>query len=179
MNRVAFVDGENLVIRFQAMVREGATVKSEIAHIPDLFVWDSRPMSLFDSVSRVSYYTSVVGDDAALENAVDSIQSKYAQNFSGVSRRLNARVFKKLKQSNKSRLVDIHITLDALRAAYSHDVAEFVFVTGDGDFLPVIQEIMRHGKRVYVAALSSGLSPDLRRVADGFTLLDDRFFVRP
>ena len=45
-------------------------------------------------------------------------------------------------------------------------------MTGDGDYIPLIQEIMRQGKQVIVGALSNGLNPKLRVVADNFIDLD-------
>jgi hypothetical protein len=34
-----FVDGENLVMRYQAMVQNGKRPKRGVVHIPDVFVW--------------------------------------------------------------------------------------------------------------------------------------------
>ena len=48
-------------------------------------------------------------------------------------------------------------------------------VSGDGDFIPLIKECIRFGKHVHVAALSSGLSPELRYEADQFLLLDNMY----
>jgi uncharacterized LabA/DUF88 family protein len=46
-----------------------------------------------------------------------------------------------------------------------------VLVTGDGDYLPVVEEVKRFGKRVVLAFFEhseAGLSPELRRAADEF-----------
>jgi uncharacterized LabA/DUF88 family protein len=47
---------------------------------------------------------------------------------------------------------------------------------GDSDYVPLVQEVMRQGVQVWVAALSSGLSSSLRHAADGFYDLDPVFF---
>jgi uncharacterized LabA/DUF88 family protein len=57
----------------------------------------------------------------------------------------------------------------------NYDVA--VLVAGDGDYLPLVREVQRLGKRVYVAFFeSSGLNPELSLVADGFHALDGLLF---
>jgi uncharacterized LabA/DUF88 family protein len=180
-----FVDGENLVFRYQDMLDAGLKARIEVNHRPDEFVWSPMafPCQRF-SIVRCSYYTSAVGDEAYLDSIVDQIQTLPAfypgpikDNRTKV--KLNARVFKKLAKSQKSRLVDIQITLDSLRAAYRHDVELIWFLTGDGDFLPVIDEIMKTGKRVGVAAFSKGIAQELRRKPDLFYCLDDLFFEWP
>ncbi len=46
---------------------------------------------------------------------------------------------------------------------------ELLFLArGDGNYLPLLEEIMRQGKEVYVAALSSGLAQSLRSSVDDF-----------
>ena len=49
-------------------------------------------------------------------------------------------------------------------------------MTGDGDYLPLLLEIQRQGKQVFVAAFSAGLNPMLKRRADQFYLLDATAF---
>lgn len=63
-----------------------------------------------------------------------------------------------------------------MRAALSTPVDVICLISGDGDYLPLIQEVTRTGKRIYVAALSSGLNPQLIRSVDSFLNLDPLFF---
>ena len=66
--RAIFVDGENLVFRYQEMCTAGRTPKAGIIHIPDVFVWHSGITQSGDiDLLRVGYYTSAVGDDAKLD----------------------------------------------------------------------------------------------------------------
>ena len=52
-----------------------------------------------------------------------------------------------------------------------------MLLAGDGDYVPLILELKRLGKVVYVAFFSaSGLSPELRLAADGFFELEPFFF---
>lgn len=49
-------------------------------------------------------------------------------------------------------------------------------LTGDGDYLPTIHEVMRQGVRVYVGSFSLGLDVRLRTQADEFLNLDQMRF---
>jgi len=61
------VDGENIVIRYQALLKSGRTPLSGCLHKPDVFVWKKMlTQSPALNIIRVSYYTSMVGDDAAV-----------------------------------------------------------------------------------------------------------------
>jgi uncharacterized protein (TIGR00288 family) len=86
-------------------------------------------------------------------------------------------VFKKLRSSQKTRNVDINLTIDVMRFAYSDAVDTIHLVSGDGDYLPLIQDVMRRGKEVVVSALSSGLNPKLVDTPDLFISLDSYFFI--
>ena len=49
-------------------------------------------------------------------------------------------------------------------------------VTGDGNFIPLIEQSMNKGKIVNVMALSKGLNKSLKVVADSFECIDGLFF---
>jgi uncharacterized LabA/DUF88 family protein len=49
-------------------------------------------------------------------------------------------------------------------------------LAGDGDYIPLIEEVMRQGKQVHLGAFSDGLSPRLPHIADEFVDLDKYFF---
>ena len=175
---MSFVDGENLVFRYQDMVQAGLKPNvSSITHISNIFVWHPHLRGEERDVLRVNYYTSAVGDEEKLDEIRDRI-AKIITVPSGYGRRVCAHVFKKPKASNKAKLVDITLTIDALRHAHDNQVDTLYLFSGDADFVPLIKEIMRHGKQVVVGALSSGLSPEMRRVGDQFINLDDWFFIK-
>jgi uncharacterized LabA/DUF88 family protein len=177
---LVLIDGENLVFRYQEMVKAGRKPKAEIVHIPDVFVWHKSILdNLVINVSRAIYYTSAQGDDNYLDSISRQIQKvnyKVRDISYTMSGRLVPRVFKKSNKSTKSRHVDIQITLDALVSACTHDVADFYIISGDSDFIPVIEQLIRFGKVVKVGALSSGLYSRLDLVPDDFEILDDDFF---
>lgn len=89
---------------------------------------------------------------------------------------LSPRVFKKPKKNVSGKGVDIQMTVDILTHTFQNNIDVIYLLSGDGDYIPLINEVMRAGKQVYVAAFSSGLSPKLKTVADEFTLLDDIYF---
>ncbi len=176
---IAFIDGENLLFRYQAMLADGRRPRPEVTHRPNAFVWSSRIFSYTSfEFLRATYYTAVVGDDSYVLDLASAIQSTtFAKN--GGRGALHASVFKKDARSQKTRSVDINITIDALRHTHRDHADEFFVVTGDGDFVPLVETVMREGKYVHVLALSSGLSPRLQTVGDNFWLLDEHFFEEP
>ena len=85
-------------------------------------------------------------------------------------------VFKKPSKSQKTASVDINITIDVLRHCYHKDVEAVCILTGDGDYIPLIEEAMRTGTGLFVGAFSKGLNERLRVVPDEFFDLDQMFF---
>jgi len=180
---IIFVDGENLTLRYQAMLASGRIALPTISHIPDVFVWSAAfandPIQGINTDTlRINYYTSAVGD----EDLIASVRSRIAAHTYSMSGsyygacQLLPHVFKKAVKSRKSRLVDINITIDMMRHAYTSAVDVVYLFSGDGDFLELVREIERSGKQVRLAAFSSGLEPVLRHSVDYFIPLDDLFF---
>lgn len=68
------------------------------------------------------------------------------------------------------------MTVDILTNVYQDNLDTVFLLSGVGDYGPVVAESKRMGKQVFVAALSSDLSPALRLSADYFMDLDGYFF---
>ena len=185
-----FVDGENFTIRAEKAAKKNDAVLEEFAgpyvgggiYIPGVCFWP-KGLAPFNcgwwsstryqpgtTAVRCHYYTSIQGDSAKISDVRDQLQSIH----------FSADVFKK-PQGSPSKGVDIALTRDLLTNAFldNYDIA--VIVTGDADFIPVIQEIRRLGKYVILAFLSEthGLSPDLRREVDAFVSLDRCVNAKP
>ena len=181
---IVLIDGENLVFRYQSMKdNEGYKPHKENVHIQDLFVWTPDIAKHFlKEVIRVWVYTSAVGDPNTIQQIrkkISAIPYQYGRGGQGDyygEGTLVPRVFKKEKRAHKSRLVDIHIAIDAMRHSFSESVDQIVFFTGDGDFVALFEAIMRRGKTVHVGAFSSGLDPRIPTVVDRFIDLDTLFF---
>ena len=121
------------------------------------------------SRGRSYYYTSVQGDDEKL-NA-----TRLALRDLG----FEPNVFKKVK-GTPSKGVDVSLTTDVVSLAYrgAYDVA--YLIAGDGDYVPLVEEVKRAGARVVVAFFENhGLNNELRVVADDFVDLTDKARVRP
>jgi uncharacterized LabA/DUF88 family protein len=63
-----------------------------------------------------------------------------------------------------------------MRFAFTDEIDRVYLASGDGDYLPLIQEVMRRGKQVELLAFSSGLNNALPYSADNFFNLDPVFF---
>jgi len=178
---VAFVDGENLIFRYQAILDAGRIARPDVIYIRDSFVWSPRvtQWTLMDLV-RVSYYTSVVGDEQKVAEVSRRIsQTRFESSsaeYSGAAQ-IIPRVHKKPNNTQKTKVVDVAITMDVMRTALEMPVDGIYLLSGDADYLPLVREITRTtAKQVYVAAFSSGLAEDLRYAAEQFIDLDPLFF---
>ncbi len=61
---------------------------------------------------------------------------------------------------------DVGMAVDAIRLSPSVDT--IVLVTGDGDFLPLLEYLQGHGKQVEVMAFGKSASSKLKEEADDF-----------
>jgi len=175
---MCFIDGENLVFRYQEMCKAGEKPNNgSIKHIPDVFIWHPHLYGDDRNLVRVNYYTSAVGTDEKIDEIREEV-GKIVVNPAGYGRRVCAHVFKKPKSSNKAKLVDITLSIDALGHVHRDQVDCVFLFSGDGDFVPLVKEIMRNGKQVVIDALSSGLNPEMRRIGDQFIDIDRWFFLR-
>ena len=178
-NRTLMIaDGENLLLRYQAMLDEGAERTEDTLYDKDIYAWHPQiTRHDYMDLVRVSFYTTCVGDAVKIAEFKKKINSvKFvSEGFRGDALRngrLVPHVFKKEKRSAKTKSVDINITIDALRHTYNGSIDTLYLLAGDGDYIPLIQEVMRQGKRVVAGAFSDGLNPELPNIADDFLNLD-------
>ncbi|WP_257250820.1 NYN domain-containing protein [Burkholderia cepacia] len=181
-----FVDGENIAMRYQAMVAEGWVAKKDITHIQDIFVWhpDMTQWTMLDIV-RVNYYTSATGDAQrinSLKRQIANVQYEYDysadKEVEAAWGQIVPKVFHKVTKSRKTRNVDINIVIDVMRTAYLRDCDLIYIVSGDGDYLPLIDEVGRLGRETYVSAFTSGLNEFIVSSVDSFQPLDELFFEK-
>ncbi len=74
---------------------------------------------------------------------------------------------------------DVGIAVDAIRMSPTMDA--IVLVTGDGDFVPLVEYLKNRGKRVEVIAFERSASLKLKEVADEFINLEEnsrRFLLK-
>ena len=177
-----FVDGENLTIRAQKWAQDkGVQLQEGPYYMRDVLVWlpeneattrllhrEDGPEELQLLGVRAYYYTSTIGD----ENKIRSIrEALWTIGF-------QPEVFKKPRKQYKTKGVDIALTTDLLGNAYRDNYDAAVLVAGDGDYVPLVEEVKRLGKVVHVAFFSEGrhgLSPELRLASDRFWKLEYAF----
>ena len=181
---MVFIDGENLVARYEAMQAAGRTPRADVQHQKDVYVWAHGAVwPGVHIVQRATFYTYVQGSEQTAADASAAIKALTFGQYSAPghgfpSRLVNTlypRVFRKTK-NRPGKAVDIQMTVDCLGHAYHNNLDTVYLVSGDGDYEPLIAECQRLGKSVFVAALSSGLSKTLPTVADRFIDLDNFFF---
>lgn len=171
-----FVDGENLVFRFQEMLRRGYVPHEDMYHERDVAVWTPSFTSLaqYHEIRRVTYYTYVVGDDARVAFIREAIRkltfNKHMASF--LPNSVTPCVFKKDARSRSGKGVDIKLCVDVLGHVYRRNTDAILLMSGDGDYEPLIEEVLRNGVQVFLAAFSDGLNPRLRDLVDGLHELD-------
>jgi uncharacterized LabA/DUF88 family protein len=171
-----FVDGENLTIRGQQFAENNSLPLQAGSHYEkDVFLWfpglgartnlcGNAPLNLQPCAVRSYYYTSAAGDENRLATIREALWSLGFQ----------PEVFKRDPQTRRSKGVDIALAKDFLCNAFfgNYDVA--VLIAGDGDYVPMVNEVKRMGKVVYVVFLfDHGLSPALRIASDECYRLND------
>jgi hypothetical protein len=178
---MAFVDGENLTMRAQQLPElRGLNLEAgPSCYLKDVFIWmpDERldlllrgPFSVGGEPTRAYYYTSVVGDEPKIVSVRERLR---ALGF-------DPQVFKKDSSSGRSKGVDITLTKDMLSHAFYNNYDAAILVAGDGDYVPLIQEVKRVGKNVFVSFFGegAGLAKEVRLVADRFSDFTAQFVTR-
>lgn len=65
--------------------------------------------------------------------------------------------------------VDIHLCIDAMRTLYTHPTIDaYVLITGDRDFIPLVNAIRQNGKQAIVVGVAEAASSHLAQSADEF-----------
>jgi hypothetical protein len=173
-----FVDGENLTIRAQELAKQrGFQLNPGRYYLANVFIWlpnvgarksmmPNAPLQLQPTAIRAHYYSSVAGDEPLILSVRESLWQLGFQ----------PQVFKKEKQGLKSKGVDIALAKDFISNAFLNNYDVAVLMAGDADYVPMIDEVKRLGKVVYVSFFySSGLNPLLRLASDECFQLDDFF----
>lgn len=175
-----FVDGENFTFRAQELAQKhDIKLKQGKYHERDVFIWlpnmnarrsiiPNSPLQTQPMAIRAFYYTSAVGDERRLASIKESLWELGFQ----------PEVFKKDKQRNKTKGVDITLAKDFLSNAFLNNYDVAVLIAGDADYVPMVNEVKRLGKLVYVIFFHEkglGLSRTLHLASDEFFKLDDSF----
>jgi uncharacterized LabA/DUF88 family protein len=121
----------------------------------------------FGESKRSFYYTAVQGDDNLVEDVKREIKRVGFM----------PRVFKK-PAGKRAKRVDIMLATEALSNAHLRNYDVALLITGDEDYVPLVEEIQRMGRYViigFVTGPAAGLSDELILRADEFISLNDCF----
>lgn len=183
---IIFVDGENLVMRYQEMLKLGRKPRPGNVHIKDCFIWNPKVLiGHYWNLKRLAYHTSVVGADEHITTIREQISrvtwkcdlSDEPHSPNLLTGQIMPFVRKRKSKSKKESLCDIAIGVDVMRACYRNHAEIIWLFSGDGDFGPLLEEAAHAGKTVYLSAFSSGLNDDLKYLVDEFHPLDAAFFL--
>ncbi len=76
----------------------------------------------------------------------------------------------------RQKQVDILIALDMIKLSMKNRIDDIILVTGDGDFVPVIEFVKGESVKVHVRSGSS-YNKELREAADNFKKIPDEYVV--
>jgi uncharacterized protein (TIGR00288 family) len=178
-----FVDGENFTCRGQEYAKSrDLPLEAGPFYRRDAFLWmptpnrydigratdpvSASPRGIIGPAIRSYYFTSVMGDELARKEVEGTL---WNLGFS-------PQVFARAKYRG-SKGVDIALTKEMLSHAFRGNYDAVALVAGDGDFVPLVEEVKRLGKVVHVWFFNEehGLSRTLQLAADAFTDLGARF----
>lgn len=161
--QAVFVDGENLALRFATEAQERGEQASALpGYREGTYVWSPYLQSFFNTRcpgAPIHYFTSTRGG----EEALIALESE----MKGLGLRPHVR---HRSRGRPAKGVDLSLALTCDRFVRTSGAREVALVTGDGDFVPLVERLQDDFCDVRVWALRSGLSADLRRVA---TQVDD------
>ena len=168
-----FVDGENLTRQAQRLAASHTIELGEPSYAfrEDEYFWPrgwlprvtpnfASGLDVRRQAERAYYYASSTGSSDDLDARRHELHNI---GFEPI-------VFPKDRNRVRAKGVDIALTRDMLAHAFRDNYDVAVLVSGDGDYVPVIDEIKRLGRKVVVAFFTErcGLSPRLRLAADVF-----------
>lgn len=178
-----FVDGENMAIQGKKVGAEaGYQISEGTGFRSGVFLWPPQgqhtclmnsmnsgpwPGDIYCAPIRSFYFTAMQGNDPGIAAVKELIWSAGFQ----------PRVFK--KRDGKSKGVDISLATEILSNAYKDNYDVAVLLAGDGDYVPMVEEVKRQGKVVYVSffdGASQGVNDELRLASDRFLPIGTTFF---
>ena len=152
-----FVDGKNLAIRF-GQVLNGSSPADHVLYRPRVYAWSQFLRGALHrwELIRIYYFTSIEGDGDTIAEVEDSL----------IAFGIEApRVFKKSK-TRQSKRVDISLTTEMLNHSHRGNFDAAVLVSGDEDYVPLVEAVKGDGHRLIIWSIAKGTSPHLRKSAD-------------
>lgn len=176
-----FIDGQNMAIRYKELInQEERNPVGNISYTKDRFVW--KPSSLIfpsmthshlEIVRAICYTVSTDSGYSELFNKIKNTKIEGNSQFY-----LSPEIIRYSEKDKNPKGDDIKLCIGALHYATNNFLDIAYLVTNDGDFVPLIEELQRLGKYVYVASFESskGFNKKLKEKADFFWNLDTQYF---
>ena len=139
----------------------------QIVEHEDVQQWAQGSGERTTALTRITYYDGWPGEEVAPElkeywEAIELLPDTHL-GFGSVRGRLGRR------RPRQQKGVDTLIAVDMLVGAFTEIASVAVLVSGDADFVPVVEEVRRRGIKVILAAADDrSLASELRRAADRF-----------
>lgn len=178
---MAFVDGNYLLSRFEKLQANGRQPNSNVYWVRKEYVWHS---STFDpapyAAIRTTYYRDAMRSSRLQEEVAARIHElKFSVGPGGASSYpnfLTPHILGDNGRRNKDSHVGIQIAVDVLSNVYRDNVEAIAIVSGDASYLPLIKEVQRSGKHVYVSAFGDDVGNQVVLSADKFLDLEPVYF---
>ena len=166
---MAFIDGTNVLIEMAKRIEA-----SHSAHNPDDDILQLATMSINGLIQRLR-------GDAGLTDIV--VMRKYwfgshhgsQETYNHLRTYLRKRefepiIFQKIK-AGREKGVDIGVAKEMLINAFQHNYEFALLITGDEDYVGLVQDVKRYGAIVIGAFLQNGRAPELELTCDKFVPL--------
>lgn len=167
-----FIDGSNLFGSIRDLnVRTGQRIKVAYEKLFQYLAGDRE-------LRRVYFYHSLPPEHISPEVYKQQIDFVYAVRQRTNEVAVNFKVRQAYQQSRGDYLIekgtDVKLATDLLSLAYNDAYDVGVLVSGDADFIEVVEEVQRLGKVVENAVFRQNSSPALRDTCDRFIFLDEK-----
>ena len=160
LRSMLFVDGTNFLIELGRVLNlqsfRAETPPPNAASVA-LTILSTALGGLHTTPVRDFWFASITGTELDESNYKEQLR---AHRFTPV-------IFKKIKNHREKR-VDIALTTALLVNAHQKNFDVAVVVTGDADYLSVVEEAKRSGARIFGCFFNTNLNPELRIAFDRF-----------
>jgi uncharacterized LabA/DUF88 family protein len=130
---------------------------------------------------RAYFYTGIPTEEfGKSERQQWKKQKGFLNELQNLGIKVKTMPLKKTPEGYIEKGVDVLLATDMVSLAFRDAYDTAILVSGDSDYVPVVEEIQQLGKRVENASFKRTSSYELRKVCDKFILLDnfmDKFTV--
>ncbi|MCB2153793.1 NYN domain-containing protein [bacterium] len=165
---VVLIDGDYLLSNYEKMKNDGWIRASETVHHPGEVVWH-RELSSIANRLRVEYYVHTGKGKCEVMRDCIAERCIYGKNATSTAT--------PIVTCSPIKSTAIDFCVNALRYALENICTDIVLVSGDPDYLPLMEELKRLGMRVHARFFDCGtIDPRFHSIPDTFTPLERILF---